>query len=63
MQREEAGDGVDTFVVFLSALLKEADELLSLGIHANTIIHGYYLATNKALEIIDKQATTHKSGF
>ena len=56
MQREEAGDGVATFVIFLSALLKQADELLSMKIHANTIIHGYHLATNKALEIIDKQA-------
>ena len=58
MQREEAGDGVATFVVFLSALLKKADELLSMKIHPNTIIHGYHLATNKALEIIDKQAAT-----
>lgn len=58
MQREEAGDGVATFVVFLSALLKKADELISAKIHPNIIIHGYHLATNKALEIIDKQATT-----
>jgi chaperonin GroEL (HSP60 family) len=57
MQREEAGDGVTTFVVFLSALLKKADELLSMKIHPNTIIHGYYLATEKALELIDNQAT------
>ena len=56
MQREEAGDGVATFVIFVSALLKKADELLTLGIHPNTIIHGYSLATNKALEIIDRQA-------
>ena len=58
MQRKEAGDGVATFVVFLSALLKKANELLSMKIHANTIIHGYYLATNKALEVMDKQAIT-----
>ena len=56
MQREEAGDGAGGFVVFLSALLKEADELLAMKIHANTIIHGYNLATIKALEIIEKQA-------
>jgi chaperonin GroEL (HSP60 family) len=60
MQREEAGDGVATFVVFLSALLKKADELLSMKIHSNTIIHGYFLASEKALEIIEKQATAHK---
>ncbi len=57
LQREETGDGVATFVIFLSALLKKADELLEMGIHPNTIIHGYYLATEKSLQIIDKQAT------
>ncbi len=57
MQREEAGDGVATFVIFTSALLKKADELLNMGIHANTIIHGYCLATDKSLEIMDRQAT------
>jgi|WetSurMetagenome_2_1015567.scaffolds.fasta_scaffold35356_3 archaeal chaperonin len=56
MQREEAGDGVATFVVFLSALLKKANELLNMGIHANIIIQGYNLATDKALEIVDRQA-------
>ena len=59
MQRQEAGDGVATFVIFLSALLRNADELLSMKIHANTIIHGYFLATNKALEIIDKQTKSY----
>ncbi len=59
MQRDEAGDGVATFVVFLSALLKKADALLSSKIHANTIIHGYYLATNKALDIMDNQTIAH----
>jgi chaperonin GroEL (HSP60 family) len=61
MQREEVGDGVAGFVVFLSALLKKADELLSLGIHANTIIHRYYLATNKALEILESQVINQDS--
>lgn len=56
MQRDEAGDGVATFVVLLAALLRRADELLNMKIHANTIIHGYSLAHDKALEAIDKQA-------
>ena len=63
MQREEVGDGVATFVIFLSSLLKRAGELLALNIHPNTIIHGYYLATNKALEIIDKQATVSSENY
>lgn len=57
LQREEAGDGVTTFVIFLSALLKKADELLTMKIHANTIIDGYQLATKRALEILEQQAT------
>jgi archaeal chaperonin len=61
MQREEAGDGVATFVIFASALLKKADELLNMGIHPNTIIHGYSLATDKALKIIDRQAIAGSS--
>ncbi len=58
LQREETGDGVTGFVIFLSALLKKADELLTMGIHANTISHGYHLATEKALEILERQAAT-----
>ncbi len=58
MQRAEAGDGASTFVVFLSALLKRADELKIMGVHANTIIHGYHLAMEKALEILEKHATS-----
>ena len=58
MQREEAGDGVATFVVFLAALLKKADELFSMKIHPNIVIHGYFLATNRALETIDRHATS-----
>jgi archaeal chaperonin len=60
MHRQEAGDGVTGFILLLSALLKKADKLLTLGIHANIIVHGYHLATEKALEIIEKQAATPK---
>ena len=60
MQRQEAGDGAATFVVLLSALLKKADKLFSMKIHPNTVIHGYFLASNKALEIMDKQAVDQK---
>ncbi len=59
MQREEAGDGVASFVILLSALLKRADVLLSNKIHANIIIHGYRLAQDHALEVIDKKAVVY----
>jgi chaperonin GroEL (HSP60 family) len=61
MHRQEAGDGVTSFVIFLSALLRRADELLNMKIHPNTIIHGYYLAHKKALEVIDKNAVALNS--
>ena len=57
MQRDEAGDGVATFVVLLSALLRKADELLEMKIHPNTIVHGYYLAHQKALDVMESSAT------
>ncbi len=60
MQRQEAGDGVATFVVFLSALLKKADEMVTQKIHPNVIIHGFHLATEKALQTLDSQAIASK---
>lgn len=57
MQREEAGDGVASFVIFLSALLKSANKLMDTGFHANTIIHGYNLALERALNVLDNQGT------
>ncbi len=56
MQREEVGDGVASFIILLSGLLKKADELAALGIHRNTVIKGYLESTKKALEVIDAQA-------
>ena len=56
LQREEAGDGVTGFVILLSALLKKANELLSVGIHVNTVINYYRLATEKSFEILERQA-------
>ena len=61
LQREEAGDGVTGFVILLSELLKKADELSAMGIHANTIIKGYHLATEKSLEILEKQVVSQNS--
>lgn len=61
MQRDEAGDGVATFAVFLSALLRKADELLEMKIHPNLIVHGYYLAHERALEIMGQNAAAFKA--
>src|SRR5467141_1202087 len=38
IQREYVGDGVSTMLVLISALLAEADKLIEMGFHANTIL-------------------------
>jgi archaeal chaperonin len=53
IQRQEFGDGVKTFVIMCSALLKKADELIAKGVHPNVILKGYEEATKKTLEIIN----------
>jgi chaperonin GroEL (HSP60 family) len=61
IQRQEVGDGVTSFVVFTSALLKKADELVAKRIHPTTILRGYLEAEKKALEIIEANAKTLKN--
>src|SRR5882762_7300793 len=48
IQREHVGDGVSTMLVLISALLAEADKLIEMGFHANTILQGYHEATEKS---------------
>ena len=52
MQRQEIGDGVTSFVILTSALLKNADELINKKIHPTIILNGYYEATKKTIELI-----------
>ena len=47
------GDGTTSVVLFASALLKNALELTDQDIHTQPIRHGFKLAADKALEIID----------
>ena len=51
-QEQEVGDGTTTAVVLAGQLLKKAGELLDQGIHRTTIVKGYRLATNKAIELL-----------
>ncbi len=55
-QENEVGDGTTTAVVLAGELLKKAEELLDQDIHPAVIAHGYKLAAEKAMEIIDKMA-------
>ena len=56
IQREHTGDGISTLLVLVSALLTEADKLIALGFHPNTILDGYLKATEKSNAIISEIA-------
>jgi archaeal chaperonin len=53
IHREEAGDGVSTLLVLISALLNEAQKLTEMGIHPVAILDGYRHAAKKSISIID----------
>ena len=56
IHREEAGDGVSTLLVLISALLNEAQKLTEMGIHPVAILDGYRDAAKKSISIIDEIA-------
>lgn len=53
-QEDEVGDGTTTAVVLAGELLKNAQHLLDQNIHPTIIAKGYRLASEKAIEILDK---------
>ncbi len=56
-QDEAVGDGTTTAVVLAGELLKNARSLLDQKIHPVTIIEGYKMAADKALEFLNEIAT------
>src|SRR5207237_10760481 len=56
IQRQHTGDGISTLLVLVSALLNEADKLIEVGFHVNTILDGYLKATEKSIAIINEIA-------
>ncbi|MCK5698561.1 MAG: thermosome subunit, partial [Candidatus Aenigmarchaeota archaeon] len=55
---DEVGDGTTTATVVAGSLLKEAETLLDQNIHPIMIARGYRLAKEKALDVLNKIATT-----
>ncbi|MCZ7382769.1 MAG: thermosome subunit, partial [Candidatus Methanoperedens sp.] len=51
-QDDEVGDGTTTAAVLTGEFLKGAQELMELGVHPTTIIHGYNLAAHRSKEIL-----------
>ncbi|MBM3229398.1 thermosome subunit [Candidatus Parvarchaeota archaeon] len=56
-QDKEVGDGTTTSVMIAGMLLKKAGDLLDQNIHASTVVKGYSLAADKAVDVLDKIAT------
>jgi len=61
-QDEECGDGTTSAVVLTGELLKYAGELLEQNIHPTVICGGYKLASQKAVETLNKLAINIKPG-
>lgn len=56
VQDDEVGDGTTSVTVLAAELLREAEKLVDHKIHPQTIIEGYRIASNAALEALKKTA-------
>lgn len=59
-QDEEVGDGTTTVAVFAGELLREAEKLVQMRIHPQTIIAGWRLAKDAALEKLKEISWSHE---
>ena len=53
-QDDECGDGTTTAVIMASELLKKAEKLIGLGVHATIITNGYNIASQEAINTLNK---------
>jgi len=60
-QDEECGDGTTSAVILTGELLKYAGDLLEQNIHPTVITHGFKLASEKTIEILNKLAMPIKT--
>ena len=51
-QDKEVGDGTTTVVILAGELLKGAGDLLEQGVHPTTVIRGYKMAAQKAIDLL-----------
>jgi len=59
VQDDEVGDGTTSVVVFASELLKEAEKLIDMRIHPQTIVAGWRKATKVARAVLEENALDH----
>jgi T-complex protein 1 subunit theta len=53
MMEQEVGDGTNFVIIFAGALLKEAEDLVRMGLKPTEVAEGYELACRKALEYLE----------
>jgi T-complex protein 1 subunit beta len=57
VQDDEVGDGTTSVCVLAAELLREAEKLIEMRIHPQTIVEGYRIASTAALRALDQSAT------
>jgi len=53
MQESEVGDNTNFVIIFAGSLLRQAEELIRMGLKPTEIAEGYEMALEKALEVLD----------
>ncbi|KIK17817.1 hypothetical protein PISMIDRAFT_684861 [Pisolithus microcarpus 441] len=61
VQDDEVGDGTTSVCVLAAELLREAEKLIAMKIHPQTIVEGYRIANTAALDALQKAAVDHAS--
>lgn len=61
VQDDEVGDGTTSVAVLAAELLREAEKLVDQKIHPQTIIEGYRIASQAALEALERSAVNNSS--
>ena len=59
VQDDEVGDGTTSVTVLAAELLREAEKLIGMKIHPQTIVEGYRIASVAALKALEDAAVDH----
>jgi hypothetical protein len=59
VQDDEVGDGTTSVTVLAAELLREAEKLIGMKIHPQTIVEGYRIASAAALKALEEAAVDH----
>ncbi|KAK7937234.1 T-complex protein 1 subunit beta [Apiospora aurea] len=59
VQDDEVGDGTTSVTVLAAELLREAEQLVNKKIHPQTIIEGYRIASQAALQALEQSSVDH----